>query len=272
MKDKIKLIDRSFSHSKLGFCSDYQESSDFYWDRQNVDINGVEPIVFTDLTLNNAVKKEISYAWLIEPIAISPQNYDLIKKISNNFNTIFTHERSLLELGKPYEFLPFGCCWIKPEDHKIFNKTKNISIISSDKKMTDGHILRHKIIDTYRNFMDVYGRGYNPIEYKLDGLKDYRFSIVIENCKRDYWFTEKLIDCLITGTIPIYWGCPSIGDFFDIEGFIIIDEVNDLTSIIENLNEELYISKSEYILNNFHKSKKYISPDNLIYNKIKKYE
>ena len=272
MKDKINLIDRSFSHSKLGFCSDYQESSDFYWDRQNVDINGVEPIVFTDLTLNNAVKKEISYAWLIEPIAISPQNYDLIKKISNNFNTIFTHERSLLELGEPYEFLPFGCCWIKPEDHKIFNKTKNISIISSDKKMTDGHILRHKIIDTYRNFMDVYGRGYNPIEYKLDGLKDYRFSIVIENCKRDYWFTEKLIDCLITGTIPIYWGCPSIGDFFDIEGFIIIDEVNDLTSIIENLNEELYISKSEYILNNFHKSKKYISPDNLIYNKIKKYE
>lgn len=272
MKDKINLIDRSFSHSKLGFCSDYQESSDFYWDRQNVDINGVEPIVFTDLTLNNAIKKEISYAWLIEPIAISPQNYDLIKKISNNFNTIFTHERSLLELGEPYEFLPFGCCWIKPEDHKIFNKTKNISIISSDKKMTDGHILRHKIIDTYRNFMDVYGRGYNPIEYKLDGLKDYRFSIVIENCKRDYWFTEKLIDCLITGTIPIYWGCPSIGDFFDIEGFIIIDEVNDLTSIIENLNEELYISKSEYILNNFHKSKKYISPDNLIYNKIKKYE
>jgi hypothetical protein len=59
MKDKIKLLDRTFSHSKLGFCSDYQESSNFYWDRQNVDVNGVEPIVFTDLTLSNAVKNSI---------------------------------------------------------------------------------------------------------------------------------------------------------------------------------------------------------------------
>ena len=66
---------------------------------------------------------------------------------------------------------------------------------------------------------------------------DYRFSIVIENCKRDYWFTEKLIDCLRTGTIPIYWGCPSIGDFFDIRGFILFDDINDLENILNNLTE-----------------------------------
>lgn len=269
MKDKINLLDRTFSHSKLGFCSDYQESNDFYWDRENVDVNGVEPIVFTDLTLSNAVKKEISYAWLIEPIDISPQNYNLIKNISNNFNKIFTHERSLLELGEPYELLPFGCCWIKPEDHKIFDKTKNISIISSNKRMTDGHMLRHKIIDTYKNFMDVYGRGYNEIKYKLEGLKDYRYSIVIENCKRDYWFTEKLIDCLVTGTIPIYWGCPSIGDFFDIRGFIVIDNINDLKTVINNISEETYNEKLKYVEHNFIESKKYILPDNLIYKKIK---
>ena len=47
---------------------------------------------------------------------------------------------------------------------------------------------------------------------KIDGLRDYRYHFCIENIKRDYWFTEKLIDCFVTGTIPIYWGCPSIFD------------------------------------------------------------
>ena len=62
----------------------------------------------------------------------------------------------------------------------------------------------HEVIQKFGNKMTVFGRGYDPIEFKIDGLKDYRFSVVIENCKRDYWFTEKLIDCFVTGTIPIY--------------------------------------------------------------------
>ena len=117
--------------------------------------------------------------------------------------------------------------------------------------------------------MDIYGRGYNPIDYKLIGLESYKFSVVIENCKRDYWFTEKLIDCLVTGTIPIYWGCPSIGDFFDINGFFIFDSVKELESIIENLTEDMYLSKIDSVRKNFITAKNYLLPDEIIYKKLK---
>ena len=143
-----------------------------------------------------------------------------------------------------------------------------ISIISSNKTQTNGHRLRHDIINQLNGKIDVYGRTYNPIDYKLDGLKEYKFHIVVENTKRDYWFTEKLIDCFVTGTVPIYWGCPSIGDFFDTNGMIIFDNVEELVGIINNLSIDDYIKRLESIKNNFNKSKKYLLPDDIIYKKL----
>jgi hypothetical protein len=259
---KIKLVDRTFAHSKLGYCTDYQTSDLFEWDR-SLSSNDFNTIVYTDMVLNQA--KDNSCAWLIEPIGIAPQNYDLIKQISHKFNKVFTHEETLLELGEPFTLVPFGCCWIKPEDQKIYDKSKMVSIIASNKRMTVGHILRHDIIGSLNSYMDVYGRGWNPIDYKLEGLKDYMFSIVIENCKRDYWFTEKLIDCLMTGTVPIYYGCPSIGNFFDTRGFIMIDGVGDAKRVIMDLTEEKYNDMLPYIKDNFEKAKEYLIPDNIIF-------
>ena len=259
--DKIKLVDSSFSHSVLGYSSDYQTSKLFTWDRTNIDINGNDLIVFTDSHIKSARNNKNSVGWIIEPVEIRPNLYSEIKNLKDNYLKIFTHEKTL----------PFGCCWITSEDQKIYNKTKNISIISSDKTQATGHKLRHSVISKFNDKFDVYGRKYNPIKNKIDGLMDYRFSIVIENCKRDYWFTEKLIDCLVTGTIPIYWGCPSIGDFFDIRGFIIIDNIDDLKNVINNISEETYKEKLKYVEHNFIESKKYILPDNLIYKKIKNF-
>lgn len=266
--DSVKLLDASFSHSILGYCSDFQKSENFVWDRENIDYDK-DTIVYTDLLLSRAINNGKSYAWLIEPMCINNFSYDYVINNIKNFKKVFTHEKELLDIGEPFEMVPFGCCWIDFSNQKIYNKKKNISIISSGKKSTDGHILRHNIISKYGSDINVYGRGYNPIPFKIDGLKDYRFHIVVENCKRDYWFTEKLIDCFRTGTIPIYWGCPSIGDFFDLNGIITFNNIDDLADIISNLNEDLYNLKLESIVYNFNESKKYILPDDIIYGKLK---
>ena len=42
--------------------------------------------------------------------------------------------------------------------------------------------------------------------------------MVIENIRRDYYFSEKLVTAIAAGCVPIYWGCPSIAHFFDPEG------------------------------------------------------
>lgn len=272
MKDKIKLLDTTFAHSILGYCSDYQTSELFSWNREIKPIVIGETLVLTDMVLSQPIPTLNNVAWLIEPIDIAPHNYTLIQQIANKFSRVFTYEKTLLELGSPYELLPFGCCWIRKEDHEIYTKTKNISIIASSKKQTGGHRLRHDAITSLRNQMDVFGRGYNPVEYKLTALKDYRFSIVIENCKRDYFFTEKLIDTLVTGTIPVYWGCPSIGDFFDTRGFIIFDSLEELKNKLPELTEEKYNEMLPFIKINFEKAKSFLLPDELIYKKLKNYE
>jgi len=117
--------------------------------------------------------------------------------------------------------------------------------------------------------VDLFGNGYNFIENKIDVLKDYMFCIVIENQKMDYLFTEKIIDCFITGTIPIYWGCPSINKFFNKEGFFTFNTIDELKKILSEINEEVYQNKIQHIKENFELSKKYRVSDNLIFEKIK---
>jgi predicted nucleic acid-binding Zn ribbon protein len=61
----------------------------------------------------------------------------------------------------------------------------------------------------------IYGRDYKFIPNKLDGLKDYMFSIVVENSIYPKYYTEKITDCFATGTVPIYYGDKSIGEDFN---------------------------------------------------------
>jgi hypothetical protein len=268
MKQKIKIADNTFSHSILGYCSDFQKSENFEWERTQP--NNTENLVITDNFLtSNLPPSKNKIAWLIEPVCVAPQHYDYVRNNLMKFDYILTHEKTLLDLDYNTKFIPFGCCWIPKEEQKVYDKSKNISVISSNKTFTDGHRLRHEVIQKFGDKMDVFGRSYNPINFKIDGLKDYRFSVVIENCKRDYWFTEKLIDCFATGTIPIYWGCPSIGDFFNTDGMLIFDNMDELETILNNCNEDFYNSKLDVIRENFDKCKNFLLPDEHVYKFIK---
>jgi hypothetical protein len=60
---------------------------------------------------------------------------------------------------------------------------------------------------------------------------------VIENVVDDCWFTEKLLDSFLSGTIPIYCGCPTIGDFFDLQGMLLFTSVDELVSqVLDDAN------------------------------------
>lgn len=70
---------------------------------------------------------------------------------------------------------------------------------------------------------DLFGRAVRPIEDKWDGLAPYRFSLAVENTVADDYWTEKLADCFLSWTIPIYHGCPNLAQYFPSEAFISID-------------------------------------------------
>ena len=70
---------------------------------------------------------------------------------------------------------------------------------------------------------DLYGRGFNPIDDKFDALYPYKYSIAMESFScGDYW-TEKIADCYLSWTIPIYWGAWNISKYFPRESMICID-------------------------------------------------
>jgi hypothetical protein len=269
MKNKIKIVDHMFAHAK--YSTDFQESKYIDWDRTPI-LPTDDVIFYTDYSLDQVRQNKTSYAWLLESPEITAQSYKWISFNNNKFTKVLTHNKELLDRGENFIFCPTGGCWIKPEDQKIYQKSKIVSTIASAKRITHGHMLRHQAIQQFRNNIDVYGRGYKPIDYKLDGLKDYAFSITIENTKKDYYFTEKLIDCFMTGTVPIYWGCPSIDIFFNKDGMIIFDNVDELEDILNNLTIDKYNTMKDAILYNFIIAKQYRIAEDYIYKNIAKKE
>lgn len=134
------------------------------------------------------------------------------------------------------------------------HKSKEISMIASNLTKTQGHRDRlafvHKLMNHFKDGLDVYGRGHNFIEDKFDGIAPYKYSIAIENSSIQHYFTEKIIDCYLCNTMPIYFGCPNITDYFHPKSLIVIDIHNFQSAVntIENaMNADIYNQSIEYI-------------------------
>jgi len=113
---------------------------------------------------------------------------------------------------------------------KVPEKKKTISWIVGDAADLPGHMRRLSFLRFLQKQktldIDLFGRAVKYIEDKWDGLVPYRYSLAIENSSsNDYW-TEKLADCFLAWSIPFYYGCINLEDYFPEESFIRID-IND---------------------------------------------
>ena len=72
----------------------------------------------------------------------------------------------------------------------------------------------------------------------------------------------------MTGTIPIYWGMSSIGDYFDTRGMILMDDIEEFPNIYNELSEELYKDMLPYAMANHETAKQYILSEDWMYKNI----
>ena len=114
----------------------------------------------------------------------------------------------------------------------------------------------------------MWGSAVKPFETKLEPLKDYMFSITIMNCMHENYFTETLVDAFRCGTIPIFWGCPNVDEYFNTEGMLIFKTGPELISILDNLSPQLYESKLSFVKENFEIAKKHTHLDDKVYEAI----
>jgi hypothetical protein len=210
--------------------------------------------IFTDRMLG-AVRNSphrVNIAWLLESPELMRKQRREIVALEGFFDRILTFDRFLLQRSDRYVFCPMGGSWIPADQWAIYPKTKNVSIFCSKQNYLTGHKMRFAVVRKYsEHIQGVFGRAFKPLENKVDGLKDYRFSIAIENCRRDFYFTEKLIDCFATGTVPIYWGCPGIGRFFDPSGILSFGTTRQLKNILGSISHDLYNSLLPAVEHNF---------------------
>ena len=109
------------------------------------------------------------------------------------------------------------------------------------------------------------GRGYAPIEKIGEGLISYMFHLALENQARPFHFSEKIINPIMVGTIPIYYGADWINEVFDTRGMILFKEVSELDDILKEISPKLYQSLLPYAKENFRTAQQYILSEDWLY-------
>jgi hypothetical protein len=177
------------------------------------------------------------------------------------FQVILTWSDKVLNNCKNAIYLPFTSTWFTPEQYKKNHKKQfEVAHLCGKLLKTYGQSLRHELlarkdeIKIPTKFYDVYGDRYNVEDAKKGKefiFGNSMFGAVIENTSYRGYFTEKILDCFLMKTIPIYWGCPNIGDFFNKEGIIKFENIDDFIYISNNLTPDLYFQYSKMIEDNY---------------------
>jgi len=256
---KVEIVDTAFSHAPG--MSWYNIPSHINWARGTC--GEIDTCFFTDRCIGQAAvhpaKKKI--ALLIEPRCVDDVGLRSVLNNIDRFDHVLSYDRSYKEfIPQPGKLLwyPIGGCWIEEQSRTLKrDKTRLVSLIASQKNWAHGHKLRHVAAKEFGNKMDLWGRAYKAMAFKSEALSPYMFSVAIENDIVDDMFTEKLIDCFITGTVPIYWGTSSISRFFQMDGVLTFRTIEELRAIVDKLSPELYASMRPAVVNNFYRALQY---------------
>jgi hypothetical protein len=135
-------------------------------------------------------------------------------------------------------------------------KADRVSIVTSSLRQSPGHVARDRLIGEIlrhpiSRHVDLFGAGRRPISDKWDAIAPSKYHLALENSVlRDYW-TEKLSDAYLGFALPLYFGCPNIGEYFPDDSYIHIDAQRPRAAIavIERvLDEDLWTARLPAIL------------------------
>ena len=262
------------NHPETVFHSDWFDKSDYLEHIPQPACISVDNLTTSDNLPNIFIH--------VEPSIIAPHFEPYLLQNYKKYHTIFTYNTNILEKCPNAKCYYFGSCWIPKSYYNNIDQSKKqfkISNIASTKLINNsiGHRFRQSVHNNQHRFNGfpvtfyrssrhlphITDYGNNPFlenDSKISLFDTFQFSIVIENSQQANYFTEKILDCLVTKTIPIYWGCPNISDIFDTSGWIILntDSIDELVEKIKILNDEYYNKYKDTIEKNYFKAQEYV--------------
>jgi hypothetical protein len=200
------------------------------------------------------ISKENVIGLAFEPPPFLGLTHSFLDYAKKYIGTYYIGHSREIGLTEPFEER-FGCMWNatppKLEDIPSSPKPKWMSIMISNKISAPGHKYRHQLVMEILKTdlpIDIYGRGcqyYDSVsDSRLKGeftetepYLEYDYHIAIENFKTSHYFSEKIVNSLICGATPIYWGATSIEEYFGNQSVILL-KGNVLEDIV--LLQELY--------------------------------
>ena len=205
-------------------------------------------------------------------------HHDWIIQNKDSFSVILTWSDKVLNNCKNAMFLPYCETWLKPEQYeKNYEKKFQVSHVRGNLLKTYGHTYRfeyhnrtNELIIPHKSWETAGIREIEATcaEAKCELFGDAQFGVIIENTSHRNYFSEKIIEMFLLKTIPVYWGCSNIGDFFNIDGIITINNIDDAIFKLNQLNKNYYNSKISAIEENYKLALQYINYEKHVNNKI----
>lgn len=217
--------------------------------------------VYDDMPLLRG-KRKLEHA---EPLACAPQHTSLVtvepssiktygKDFLDQFGLIITSQETWAVVGAQTLrtqpalrwFYGDSCDQLQTFDclckRTMPEKHATLSTVCSDKQQSHTlHAKRYQFTWDLKRVLpelEIYGRGIRAVKDKAQALDGFRYHLAIENHVCEHHWTEKLSDAFLGWTLPFYFGCPNLTDYFPAESFIPID-IRDFDSAVSTIRDAI---------------------------------
>lgn len=196
-------------------------------------------------------------------------NHDWIIQNHEKFSLVLTWSERVLRKCPNSQLLIFGDSWLDDGTDRITRKREKkfeVSHLQGAKLLSYGHSLRHVIYNRQDEIIipKKFYKTVEPFKVFQDNIngKDFilgesMFSVVIENSSHNNYFTEKITDCILMKTVPIYWGCSNIDRYYNTNGMFLFKSDDQAINIINSLTPGDYEDLLPIIEENYKRAWEY---------------
>ena len=244
--------------------------------------------------------KKLIFIHFEEPLKNSQPAEDVIRD-AHLFDFIFTSDNKIVRSVPNAHWAPLAECWTNGSmpsmgrDRTSEAKEKNFSVsfLNTSKSHRGGtYAIRQYIADNVNKIKiptSLFESNEHPSGSAWQILpqgnkfqtsdKIPLYKSMFNICPENFWdgddnnFSQRLIDCFINRTIPIYKGYKNIHEHFNVEGMILINDGEDAINKINKLTPDYYNERLTAIEDNYNRCIQHeynLAPGQRIANKIMK--
>lgn len=264
-KIRVKLMCSWCSGNDICRLWNKMSQGNFIWN--NIQIVWEDPadyyVIINAALPGETFEKKKTLVFRMEPhMSLHPEVWkEWANPNPEDFLKVFSHEKGEYNNNEWHLSRTYSELSIEKIEKKV-DLQQVLSTVLSEQYRDPGHIKRIdfvKFLEKKGLLVHVYGnnkwnyknyKGSLPRYCKDDGLLPYKYHFNAENHAIPNYYTEKLIDGILSECLTFYWGCPNIKNFIDERAFVQLSLSNfeqDYEIILKAMREDWHSKRLPYI-------------------------